>query len=56
MPRRYPSAKDSPLLRRAKAARQAVRQYDVDPYLALYWVLWPTPRVKEAMKRQDEAA
>ena len=40
----------SPLLRRASAARHAVRYYGADPYLALYWTVWPSEGINRAMK------
>jgi len=45
-----PSQERTPLLRRARAARLAVKHYDADPYLALYWTIWPSEEIEEAVK------
>lgn len=44
--------KDSkPLLKRATAARFAIRHLHTDPVIALSYVVWPTARIERAQRR-----
>jgi len=45
-----PAQAETPILRRAAAARYAVRRYNADPHLALYWTIWPSERIEAAMR------
>lgn len=44
-----PSQEDLPLLRRAQAARRAVKRYNADPHLMLYWAVKPSKEIEIAL-------
>lgn len=29
-----------------------MKRYDADPYLALYWVLWPSDKIEDAVREE----
>lgn len=45
-----PSQAEEPILRRAAAARHAVRHYDADPLLALHYVIEPSAEIEAALQ------